>query len=590
MKQQINYRNHAFVSVAIYDVTEFPMHFHDDPEIIFVLSGSAKLHTSFYTIETMEENNFLYINGSALHNIERISGPCRIMSIHFNMSEMAPLYGLPYFDIFTIASFDEYTPQQTIATMREHLLKIARTYYDQSADGGEALSNAALECYVYMMNNFQWYYYDDYILHNYPHRLPLSHVTRVEEVLSYLQEHHSRKLTLADVAEAHFLNKYYLSHLLKDTLGMPFQDLLNAIRLNVSLYELLDSKKSVDDIAEECGFSSGAYFRKAFSIHAKTSLSGWRKRYSKRTLTVMSPQITDYDDNSQRELLSAYEKLYCPKEEKTNILRHMPIKIELRKPPLEERLPSELYTLVLTPESLLHHDHMSDILAGTSFNRVVANRRDFAPLLRIYGSWDFLEPIRSICSRYRLPLELSDDMRFPAARRAAHTTHDLLSMILAGEAAIPAVAPPEENFALYTKNGFRTKWYYIYYLLHQLGETILYAGDSCIAARSGKTISIFCYNTQQDESITIELFLHLIDIESNYSILTYTLSCDMVTEEELWRELGSPSPASPVLKQTIRHRCFPQVSHMKSTSPYDLMRDLLIHPGEIKLMLLIPSV
>ena len=102
--------------------------------------------------------------------------------------------------------------------------------------------------------------------------MPLAQITRAEEILNYVQAHYSDRLTLADVADAFYLNKYYLSHLLKDSLGMNFQDLVNAIRLNIALYPLLDSQKSIDEIAEECGFSSAAYFYRVFrKVTGKTT-------------------------------------------------------------------------------------------------------------------------------------------------------------------------------------------------------------------------------------------------------------------------------------------------------------------------------
>ena len=88
MKETRNYSRYEIVSVSIYDNIEYPMHYHPDPEMIFVLEGAARIHTSYYTIDRMEENEFLFINRSTVHNIEKIgSEPCRIMSIHSEQKE-----------------------------------------------------------------------------------------------------------------------------------------------------------------------------------------------------------------------------------------------------------------------------------------------------------------------------------------------------------------------------------------------------------------------------------------------------------------------------------------------------------------------
>ena len=54
MKEARNYSKYEVVSVSIYDNVEYPMHYHPDPEMIFVLEGAARIHTSYYTIDRME--------------------------------------------------------------------------------------------------------------------------------------------------------------------------------------------------------------------------------------------------------------------------------------------------------------------------------------------------------------------------------------------------------------------------------------------------------------------------------------------------------------------------------------------------------
>lgn len=611
MKTTINYRNNPFISISIYDIEEYPMHYHDDPEIIFVLEGSITVHTSFYTIDPLEENQFLFINSAVIHNMEKNRHPCRVMSIHFNVPHMAEVYGLPGFSVFTIASFDEYTPPETIATLRDLLLQATLKYFSLGMGSGESLSNGALDCYVYMINHFQWYYYEDYILHNYPYRLPHSQVMRAEEILTYLEQHQREKLTLSGVAEAHYLNKYYLSHLLKDTLGMPFQDLLNAIRLNTSLYALLGSQKAVDEIALDCGFSSGAYFRKAFQTHGKIPLSSYRRRYSKRTLRTMTPETKEYPADAQARHLTDYCKKYYPEKITTPAVQPIAIQIQLGElMPGVMELPETLHTLRLTPDALLNPQYLEEILKSMDFRQVSVDMGQFTQLYQLYGSWQFLKPISNLCAKYQAECLLHGVEKMDAEKNIPNSryTLDPAPALLAAEESLleqlqprgtgdphpgettawAAVAAMGGDAPLYTNSGFRTKWYYLYYLLHQLKNTVLYADDVCIITAQGEKIVIFCHNLDRRAMAAKEIFLHLFDITCNYSILTYTFSQDACTEETLWESLGCPDPLSEHLKQTIRHSCFPQVSCIRSTAPYDLLRDIMVEPGQAKLLVFTP--
>lgn len=720
MKETRIYSKYEIVSVSIYDNVEYPMHYHPDPEMIFVLEGAARIHTSYYTIDRMEENEFLFINRSTVHNIEKIgSEPCRIMSIHFHMKDIAELFSLPELAAFSIASFDAYCPPNITAQLRKYLVDIASAYFSLPAAKESELSDKVLECYVYMMNNFQWFYYEDYILRNYPQRMPLAQITRAEEILNYVQAHYSDRLTLADVADAFYLNKYYLSHLLKDSLGMNFQDLVNAIRLNIALYPLLDSQKSIDEIAEECGFSSAAYFRKAFAKQAKIPLSRYRKTYVRRTLTNRPPDIREYSAEEQQRLLTEYKRKYFPGEFFATGVKRIPVRVELKAPPYRRRLPAELRAVRLTPQALLMPDQLKVLLGERRIEEVVAVESDFAKMraacgageipgqggslepgespgargmsgtggslergdsfgsesfaglenglaaseasgekersatgsvlgrrkrsesgtapgrgsLSGYGdrleSWDIFEPVVGLCRGAGIEMGLrvycgdaglaeasaGVEDGVPALirrlrRRQVSDSYGDASMYVSSTDLIPAVSGTA--FSMYGRKGLRTRWYYLYFLLDQLYDEVIFENDSCTITRNGSELGILLYNipdvpgdmgelsgsgdvpggmeeTPDHEAERKEVFLHLEDIECNYTMVSYTFDFFAESEEDVWRTIGAPEAMGSAVRETIRSSCFPKVAYAHSTSQYDLLREIALELGELKLLRLIPE-
>ncbi len=694
MKETRNYSKYEIVSVSIYDNVEYPMHYHPDPEMIFVLEGAARIHTSYYTIERMEENEFLFINRGTVHNIEKIgSEPCRIMSIHFHMKDIVELFSLPELTAFSIASFDEYCPPNITAQLRKYLVDIASAYFSLPAAKESELSDKVLECYVYMMNNFQWFYYEDYILRNYPQRMPLAQITRAEEILNYVQAHYSDRLTLTDVADAFYLNKYYLSHLLKDSLGMNFQDLVNAIRLNIALYPLLDSQKSIDEIAEECGFSSAAYFRKAFAKQAKIPLSRYRKTYAKRTLTNRQPDVREYSAEEQQRLLTEYKRKYFPGEFFAAGVKRIPVSVELKAPPYRRRLPAEFRVVRLTPQALLVPDQLKVLLGERRIEGVAAVESDFAELRAVCGpgdrfgsaglsgsqdslgvgdvlesgtlsgpadafesgglsglgdslgrrdrfgpegafeSWDIFESVVGLCRGAGIEMGLrgpcgsaeastADESGAPEQEPKERPLPTLIRSLRrqqcsdsynsaphgigtspcinvpsgadAGASSIDLIpAVSGTAFSMYGRKGFRTRWYYLYFLLDQLYDEVIFENDSCTITQDGSRLGILLYNVP-DGSADFgterkEVFLHLEDIECNYTIISYTFGFFAESEEDVWRAIGAPEIMSDVDRETIRSSCFPDVTYTHSTSQYDLLREIALEPGDLKLLRLIPE-
>ncbi len=588
MKEDIKLKSDDLVSISIYQVTEYPMHYHEEPELIFILSGTATLHTAFYTIETVPENEFLFINSTTLHNIERYGdAPCQVMSIYFHMSKMAALYHVPAFSVLSIASFDQFNSPRIIEHLRDKLVKMARAHYLPESMF-QTPSDLAMECYAYMMNNFQWHYYEDYVLHNYPQRLPLSQITRTEQVLAYIQEHQKEKLTLSSVAETFYLSKYYLSHLFKKSIGISFQDLLNAVRLNTALYSLLGTQRSIEEISAECGFSSPAYFRKAFATHAKTSLSSYRKKYSPRTLQKMRPAIIRFSEAEEKAAFLSYQKKHYPHQLLPQGVEKISVHVKLTAPPLPCQLPASLYQLHLTPCALVHPDFFEDVTKSMKFRSAHSNLDDFLPLYHSYGSWRFTDELRRLADQKGILFSI-DETNAHAASDHQSGSCEMISRLMsvmglknAAGCRGTIIGGPG---AMYTDNGFRTGWYYLWYLLHQLKDTIIFSNDCCLITMENREIRILCLNEGDAKK---EIFLHLEDIARDYSILTYSMALKGDTEESMWRSLGAPEPVPDTLLSTIRHSCFPDVSYTRSTAQYDLFRDITLEPGEIKLLALMP--
>lgn len=91
-----------------------------------------------------------------------------------------------------------------------------------------------------------------------------SRIGRLNRVINYVDENYNRKLLLQEIADSEQLSLTYLSHFIKEQLGMPFQSYLNHVRLEhaVSLLETTDL--SLIDICLESGFSDTRYLNKLF--------------------------------------------------------------------------------------------------------------------------------------------------------------------------------------------------------------------------------------------------------------------------------------------------------------------------------------
>lgn len=98
------------------------------------------------------------------------------------------------------------------------------------------------------------------------------------DVVAYINNHYRENITL-DLLK----NKFYIS---RNTLCKNFQKTMNcsvneyctSVRLNKSKHLLLTTNKSIEDIADLCGYSSANYFGLAFKSKTGISPTAYRKK------------------------------------------------------------------------------------------------------------------------------------------------------------------------------------------------------------------------------------------------------------------------------------------------------------------------
>ena len=100
----------------------------------------------------------------------------------------------------------------------------------------------------------------------------------VSKTLEYISKNFKNNISLHTIATDMGYNYQYLSRTFNYTLGMRFKRLLNLYRLENALYNVLDTKKPITEIAFESGFQSIRSMNKAFADAFGCSPTELRRR------------------------------------------------------------------------------------------------------------------------------------------------------------------------------------------------------------------------------------------------------------------------------------------------------------------------
>ncbi len=100
---------------------------------------------------------------------------------------------------------------------------------------------------------------------------------RMLPVLDYVDENFSRAMGLDAMARLLSMDKHYFCKLFKEATGTTFIQYVNDVRLMAAQRFLVDSNRSVADIALSCGFASVPYFNKVFKARNGYSPKTYRQ-------------------------------------------------------------------------------------------------------------------------------------------------------------------------------------------------------------------------------------------------------------------------------------------------------------------------
>ncbi len=99
----------------------------------------------------------------------------------------------------------------------------------------------------------------------------------MQEIATYIYDNYDKKISLDDMSRKFHISRSYLSKKFKTITGFGFKEYLINVRIKNACTLLLETNKSITDIAFECGFNDSNYFGDAFRHVKGVSPNKYRK-------------------------------------------------------------------------------------------------------------------------------------------------------------------------------------------------------------------------------------------------------------------------------------------------------------------------
>ena len=237
-------------------VQEYQLHIHSDIELQLILEGSVECHVA-QRIYSLKQGDILLTNRKQPHALVQPSPNCMAIWLAINPSFCSPYYPELSITRFQDVFFGKDHPlnhelQQLIITIYDCFLE-KRAYYAFTLL--EILNRIVR---LLLINS----------RHNLLSEAEVTHERqngqRIAQIIDFIERNYAMQPRLEELARRMELSADYLSHFIKETLGVTYREYLTRIRLRHALELMCSDKFTQLDILLQTGFSDYRYFKNAF--------------------------------------------------------------------------------------------------------------------------------------------------------------------------------------------------------------------------------------------------------------------------------------------------------------------------------------
>ena len=105
--------------------------------------------------------------------------------------------------------------------------------------------------------------------------------SRINRVFDHIEQNLCKRFSLEELASVSNFSKFHFHRIFQGMTGeTPFQFILRVRLERAASYLSANPKKTISEIADECGFSDQATFARSFRSHFKMSATDWRRNKS----------------------------------------------------------------------------------------------------------------------------------------------------------------------------------------------------------------------------------------------------------------------------------------------------------------------
>lgn len=243
------------VKVRRYHNLSLEEHWHEHIEILYILSGCARMKIASGTFN-VSEGNTVIINSNELHS--------------FIAEDIMDYICI----IVNPKIFDEVNYPNIILKSKveddTNIYEYAKRIYDEMQNNDKC-SDMIIKGETFLLMAYLIKNYTIQTLSRYEYDIRIDRMRKVNMFLDYIHSNYNKPLSTADLAKEYYLSESHLCRIFKRAVGMSVVEYINRFRVDRAEMLLKNTDENVCDIAQKVGFDNLNYFDRVFKKYKNVS-------------------------------------------------------------------------------------------------------------------------------------------------------------------------------------------------------------------------------------------------------------------------------------------------------------------------------
>lgn len=256
----------------------FPMHWHDEMEIIKIIKGKyiVNINLKEYVVE---EGDIVILKSCTLHSFkqyenEKMASKTIMFDLSMLNSNVTDACSIKYFTPF----LDNKVSYPSILKPSDKGYKNIKNCIDKLFLCYEEKNEFfEIQLKSYLFELFYILFKECFEIHDYSTKIKDDTTNDIKAILEYIKINYMNPISIKDLANVVNFSEHYFMRFFKKYMGMTCVDYINEYRLNIATNLLETTDMSIMEIAVKVGVNNISYFNKIFKKKFNLTPKEYRK-------------------------------------------------------------------------------------------------------------------------------------------------------------------------------------------------------------------------------------------------------------------------------------------------------------------------